>query len=197
MGINSIIYKRIIENNNIITTADVLELGFSKTVLSNYVKQGYLERVRQGTYVLKESVHDDMYTLMLRSNSIVFSHDTAAFLNGLSDRTPFEHSVTLPRGVSLPNSLRGECKTYYIKAELYDIGIISKKTTFGNIVRTYNPERTICDILRSRNRMDEEMVIQIIKNYMKSADKDLNLLFKYSIKFNVENIIRRYLEVLL
>lgn len=191
------IYEKMKDNSNLITTAEVLELGFSKTLLSNYIKAGYLERIRQGTYILKDSIHDDMYTLMLRSENIVFSHDTAAFLNDLSDRTPFEHSVTLPRGTSLPNSLRGECKCYHIKPELYEIGLLTKSTTFGNIVRTYNAERTICDVLRSRNRMDEEMVIQIIKNYMNNDDKDLNLLFAYSVKFNVEKIVRRYMEVLI
>ncbi len=197
MEVNPIILKKIKENNNIITTSEVIALGFSKTLLTNYVKQGSLERIRHGTYILSDSIHDDMYTLMLRSEQIVFSHDTAAFLNGLSDRTPFVHSVTLPRGKSLPNSLRNECKCYYIKPELYDIGLTEKTTTFGNVVRIYSAERTICDILRSRSRLDAETVIAIIKNYANSKDKDLNLLFSYSKKFKVDKRLQGYMEVLL
>ncbi len=197
MKINQMILEKIKSNNNIITTAEVLELGFSKTLLSNYVKEGILERIRHGTYILSDSIHDDMYTLMLRSERIIFSHDTAAFLNELSDRTPFEHSVTLPSGVSLPNSLRDECKCYYIKPELYEVGAITKKTTFGNEVRVYNYERTICDIFRSRSRLDEETVIQITKNYVKSENKDLNLLYSYSKMFKVDKKIKGYMEVLL
>lgn len=197
MKINPIINAKIIDNNNIITTSEVCDLGFSKTILTNYVKAGLLERIRHGTYIVRGCIHDDMYTLMLRSNKIVFSHDTAAFLNGISNRKPFEYSVTLPRGISLPNSLRNECKCYYIKQELYEIGLIEKKTSFGNMVKTYSPERTVCDILRSRSRLDEETVIDIVKNYFNSKSKDLNQLSSISRVFKVDEILRRYTEVLL
>ena len=96
MQMNPIILEKIKSNNNMITTAQVMELGFSRAILSKYVKAGLLERSRQGIYILSDSVHDDMYTLMMRSDKIIFSHDTALFLNGLSERTPFTHSVTIP-----------------------------------------------------------------------------------------------------
>lgn len=87
----------------------MVALGFSRALLSKYVKEGLLERGRQGVYILPDSVHDDMYTLMLRSEKIVFSHDTALFLNGLSERTPFEHSVTIPSNSVLSDTLMEEC----------------------------------------------------------------------------------------
>ena len=185
------------KNNNIITTARALEIGVSKSLLSKYTKSGLIERVRQGIYILPDSIHDDMYTLMLRSEYIIFSHESALFLLGLSDRTPFEHSVTIPSDKSLPGTLKNECKCYYISPELHKIGLIEKKTTFGNIVRCYNSERCICDLLRSRNRLDEETVLSSIKNYMAFKDKDLNLLFQYARLFHVEKKIKTYLEVLL
>jgi len=64
----------------------------------------------------------------------------------------------------------------YIKPELYSLGMISKKTSFGNKVRCYNAERTICGILRSRNSLAEETVISAIKNYALWKGKDLNRL---------------------
>lgn len=184
-------------NNHTITTAQVIELGFTRALLSKYVKNGLLERVRQGIYILPDSIHDDMYTLSLCSNKTIFSHDTALFLNNLSDRTPFTHSLTIPSNACLPSSLRDECICYYIQSELYELGIIERKTTFGNIVRCYNAERTICDLLRSRNRLDDEFVISAVKNYAKSKDKDLNLLSEYAAIFKVSSILKHYLEVLL
>ena len=96
MTINYKILQIAKENHDTITTSQVTELGFSRALLSYYVKLGILERERQGVYILTDSIHDDMYTLMLRSKKIIFSHDTALFLNGLSERTPFTHSVTIP-----------------------------------------------------------------------------------------------------
>lgn len=197
MEINSIILEEIKKNNNMITTAKVVELGFSRYLLTKYEKEGLLERERQGVYILPDSVHDDMYTLMLRSGKIIFSHDTALFLNGLSDRTPFIHSVTIPNNTRVSKIIKEECTCYYIKPELHQLGVCTRKTTFGNAVRCYNAERTICDVFRSRSRLDEETVISAIKNYVASTDKDLNLLAEYASHFGVEKILKRYLEVLL
>ena len=197
MRINPLLLKTIQQNNNTITTSEVMKLGFSRAVLSKYVKEGLLERSRQGVYILPDSVHDDMYTMMLRSEKIIFSHETALFLNGLSERTPFEHSVTIPSNVVLSDVLREECNCYYIKPELFELGMVRKKTTFGNEVRCYDAERTICDMLRSRNRLDEETVISAIKNYAAFGNKDLNRLSAYAGKLRMAKILKQYMEVLL
>lgn len=197
MNINPEIYGAIRANNNMITTADVLAMGFSRMLLSKYVKEGLLERCRQGVYMLPKETQDDMYTLMLSSKKIIFSHDTALFLNGLSDRTPFTHSVTIPSNACLPKAIIGECNCYYVKPELHQLGAIDMKTTFGNVVRCYDAERTVCDLLRSRTRIDEETVIAAIKNYAESKNKDLNTLSDYAKQFKVEKTLKRYLEVLL
>ena len=197
MKINSVILEAIKKNNNIITTEQVVKLGFSRYLLSKYEKEGLLDRERQGVYMLPDAVHDDMYTLMLRSNKIIFSHDTALFLNGLSERTPFVHSVTISNNTRVSKVVREECVCYYIKPELYGLGMTVRKTTFGNEVRCYDAERTICDLLRSRNRIDEEMVISAVKNYAASSTKNLNVLGEYASKFGVDKTLKRYLEVLL
>ncbi|MFW5676490.1 MAG: type IV toxin-antitoxin system AbiEi family antitoxin domain-containing protein [Acetivibrio ethanolgignens] len=150
-----------------------------------------------GVYIVPDSVLDDMYTIMLWSDKIIFSHETALFLNVLSERTPFEHSVTVPSNVVLSDVLREECNCYYIKPELFELGMVRKKTTFGNEVRCYDVERTICDLLRSRNRLDEETVISAIKNYAAYGNKDLNRLASYAEKLRVAKILKQYMEVLL
>lgn len=197
MNINSEILQQMKKNNNVITTSQVLQLGYSKALLTKYVKAGLLERSRHGVYSLPDAVNDDMYALMLRSSKIIFSHDTALFLNGLSERTPFRHTVTIPSDSALPASIKGECNCFYIKPELHRLGMIEKKTTFGNNVRCYNMERTICDFLRSRNRCDEETLISAVKNYAVFKDKNLSVLSDYAKYLRVEKSLKHYLEVLL
>ena len=197
MNINSEILQQMKKNNNVITTSQVMQLGYSKALLTKYVKAGLLERSRHGIYSLPDAVNDDMYVLMLRSSKIIFSHDTALFLNGLSERTPFRHTITIPSDSALPASIKGECNCFYIKPELHRLGMIEKKTTFGNNVRCYNMERTICDFLRSRNRCDEETLISAVKNYAVSKDKNLSVLSEYAKRLRVEKSLKHYLEVLL
>ena len=197
MNINPNILEELKSSNNIITTSQVLKLGFSKTLLTNYVKAGLLVRSSHGVYSLPNTINDDMYMLMLHSTKIIFSHDTALFLNGFSNRTPFVHSVTIPSNSALPTSIKDSCICFYIKPELHELGKIEKSTTFGNIVRCYNMERTICDFIRSRNRCDEEMFISAVKNYAASKYMNLNLLAHYAEQFKVAKELKRYMEVLL
>lgn len=196
-SINPLIMETIANNNNMVTTSQVLALGFSKQLLNKYVKAGLLERIRQGVYILPDAEHDDMYTLMLRSESIIFSHESALFLHGLSDRTPFIHTITMPSNKTIPGSIKDECVCFYIKPEWHKIGITEMVTTFGNSVRCYDIERTICDFLRTRSRCDEETVITAIKNYAGCKKKDLNRLAAYAELFKVNGELRKYMEVLL
>lgn len=196
-GINPIIMDALSKNSNMVTTSQVQELGFSKQTLSNYVSAGLLERVRQGVYILPDTVHDDMYTLMLRSESIVFSHESALFLHGISDRTPFIHTITMPSNKAVPGSIKDECICFYVKPAWHKVGVTEKKTTFGHPVRCYDVERTICDFLRTRNRCDEEIVISALKNYAASDNKDLKRLSYYAELLKVNRELRQYMEVLL
>lgn len=195
--INPSIMEVLAKNNNLITTAQIHELGFSRQIILKYVKAGLLERLRQGVYTISDAIHDDMFTLMLRSESIIFSHESALFLWGLSDRTPFRHSITMPSNKTLPGSIKDESICFYIKPEWHKIGLTERATTFGNTVRCYDVERTICDLLRTRSRCDEETVISALKNYASYGKKDLNRLAAYAEIFHVNKELKRYMEVLL
>ena len=58
-------------------------------------------------------------------------------------------------------------------------------------------ERTICDILRVKNKKDPQMFVYAIKEYAKSANKNLSRLMKYAKEFGVEAELRQCMEVLL
>ena len=72
-----------------------------------------------------------------------------------------------------------------------------RQTIFGNWVRCYDPERTICDFLRTRNRCDEETVISAIKTYAAYDKKNLDRLADYAAQLKVGTDLKKYLEVLL
>lgn len=183
-----------LEKNNFISTKRAVELGVSKTLLSNYVNEGKLDRVDHGIYVLPNCIYDDMTGLMLKSKNIIFSHETALFLHGLSDRTPFIHSVTIPSDASLSKECYKECKCYYVKRNMHELGLIQICNIFGHKVKCYDIERTICDIVKDKNRMDEEIVFNAIKRYSKLESKNLNKLYKYAVLLKVNDKLRTYFE---
>lgn len=138
-----------------------------------------------------------MYLLQLRFAQAVFSHDTALFLHGMTDREPTQYTVTVKTGYN-PSSLTADgVKVYTVKKELYSLGIVQLSTPFGHTVAVYDPERTVCDIVRSRNSIEAQTFQDALKQYVRRPDKNLYRLTEYAKAFHVEKILNQYLEVLL
>lgn len=185
------------ENGGIIETKTAAQHGISKAMLYKLCKAEKIHRIVKGQYVLPEDMQDELLSISRRSKNIIFSHETALFLHGISDRTPFEHTVTAPSGCIPSAAIKAECKVYYIKPELFDLGKTELKTPAGNLVPCYDLERTICDVIRSRNKLGIETFLAALKLYAANSKKDLNKLNSYAKKMRVANVLRQYLEVLL
>ena len=185
------------ENGGIIETKIAAQHGISKAMLYKMCKEEKIHRIVKGQYILPDDMQDELLSICKRSTQIVFSHETALYLNGISDRTPFEHTITAPSGCIPSAAIRSECKVYYIKPELLDLGKTILKTPAGNGVPAYDLERTICDVIRSRNKIGTETFLAALKLYAANSKKDLNKLNSYAKKMRVANVLRQYLEVLL
>lgn len=185
------------ENGGIIENKTALTHGVSRAMLSKLYSTGAIHRISRGQYVLADEVQDEFLALSRRSRYIVFSHETALFLHGISDRVPFEHTVTIPSDRVLGKTLRDECKVYYIKRELFALGRTTLVTPAGNQVAAYDLERTICDVVRSRAKIGTETFLAALKAYAANPKKNLNRLSAYAKQMGLNNVVRKYLEVLL
>ena len=185
------------KHGGIIETKTAAQHGISKAMLYKLCREEKISRIAKGQYILPDDLQDELLSLANRSDKIIFSHETALFLHGISDRTPFEHTVTAPSGCIPSAAIKSECKVYYIKPELFELGKTVLKTPAGNDVPVYDLERTVCDVVRSRNRIGTETFLAALKLYAASPKKDLNRLNAYAKELRVANVLRRYLEVLL
>lgn len=184
-------------NSGVLRTAEVQAAGVSKTVLARYVAASDFERVAHGIYLAPDAWADGMYLLQLRCPQAVFSHDTALFLHDMTDREPTQYAVTVKTGYNPSRLTADGIKVYTVKKDLYDLGIESSTTPFGHTVSTYNAERTVCDMVRSRSKMDAQTYQDALKRYVRKRDKNLHLLMEYAKAFHIERILSQYLEVLL
>ena len=187
----------LVHNGGIVTAAQANEVGISNERLRLLVKSGDLERACFGVYILPDEFADKMYIAQLRRPKIIYSHETALFLHDLTDRDPISYMVTVPTGYSATRLRNDGFTVFTIKRELHEVGVTSHKTMFGNPVAVYDLERTICDCLRSRNRLDIAVVTDAIKRYAKRKDKNLNKLMQMAETFKVTKKLRSYMEVVL
>ena len=77
------------------------------------------------------------------------------------------------------------------------MGIIEIESPMGQKIKVYDLEKTICDIIKFKNKIDPEIFSKALKQYTKSKEKNLNKLIYYARQLNVEEEIRKYLEVML
>jgi predicted transcriptional regulator of viral defense system len=183
--------------NGVLMASLAVQAGMSRQRISELVKEGVLERTGRGVYVEAGGIGDELFSLQQRAQKIIYSHETALFLHDLTDRTPFRYTITVPSSYKPSASLKTVCDVYYIKNDLIDLGKCEAPSRMGHTVITYDMERTLCDIIRSRNKLDTQIVIDAVKKYAARKDKDLNRLASYAKIFKVSKIVHSYFEVLL
>jgi len=180
-----------------ILTRQVTECGLSLTMLSRYAKEGLLLREETGVYTTPDGLVDPMLLMNLRVKQGVLSHGTALYLNGLTDRTPIDLDVTIPKTVSVTPSLRKAARWFYVPEDVAQMGVVMKRTPFGNDVRSCDAERTICDIIRNRRRIGDEIALDGMRQYAALKTKNLARLGDYSSRLGITDEVMKTLEVVL
>ncbi len=66
----------------------------------------------------------------------------------------------------------------------------------GNKVKAYDIERCICDIIRSKNRIDLELIKYSVRKYLKRKDKDLNKLSLYAEKMGIKDVVMTFIDMM-
>lgn len=184
-------------NGGLVTTAQVVDAGIPRARISDMVKAGELERVQRGVYCLADAWEDEFLAAQLRFPRGVFSDGTALYLHGYTDRTPFALTMTFPRSYKATKVRELGIEVRTCADDVLDLGLTSVKTSYGNEVRAYDLERTLCDVVRGRRVVDVQVVNPAMKQYVRSSEKDVQKLLGYSRALGVEKKIRNYLEVLL
>lgn len=189
------ILKNYIENNNgIILASDLKKLNIHKQYLKLLCDEGYIERKEKGVYVKKGKNVNDFFLIQQRYKTGIFSHNTALYFYHLTDRTPLKYDMTFKNNIRVNDEI---IEPHYIKQDKYELGIIELELQDKTIIKVYDLERTIIDILRDRNKIDLQIFNTAMKEYMKRKDKNLIKLSKYAKEFKMEKILKKYMEVLL
>ena len=194
MGATEEIIRMAKENNGTVTTAMVVEAGFSRGNIKYLADKGMIEKSARGVYILPEVWGDEIFNLQNRFKRGIYSHETALFLWDLTDRTPNRYHMTFPANYNLTNPKEENIQCVQCKEALYELGIANAMTPGGNEVRAYSMERTLCDILRPHSRVDIQIVTEAFKRYANRSDRNIPVLSEYAKMLKVETKLRTYLD---
>lgn len=179
-------------NNGYVTSKQISNFGIHRMYLNIMKKKGMIEKVGNGIYIDSNKIEDSYFVLSLELPNVIYSHMTALYFYGLSIKAPNEkYDVTLPNNYY--NYKLKEHNAFYVSKNIYELGLIEIETPMGNKVRAYDIERCICDIIKSKNRMDLEHVKYSIKTYIKSKDKNIIKLSKYANEMGIKDEVMDYI----
>ena len=164
------------------STSSLIEHGVPFYQIKKLVEDGRLVKIERGLYASPDSWEDGFKILQHRYSRGIFSGFSAMYLQHMCDFIPPKYYMTFPKG--------------YNTRRLYSLGVTETMSPYGNRVRTYNRERTLCDILRGKG-IDPEFTKQAFRNYLGSPEMDLGRLTDYADALHVRRKVQNYVEVML
>ena len=188
---------RFIQNNYVMTTAELLEAKLYYADIKQLFDEGFIERVRRGYY---HWVQDDGESEIVIINRLfpdaVLCMETALFYYQYSDRNPSEWSFAIDKNVS---KFRTNIDYPFIKAYRVEKQLLTLGETEGEIdhhtVRIYDRDRTICDVLRNMKKMDKEIFNKAIQGYGADQKKSIPNLMKYAQVLRVQKKVNEWIGV--
>jgi predicted transcriptional regulator of viral defense system len=185
------------KNNGVVETKYFSKKGIDNKIFRRLEKDGNLERIGQGIYIDAQQMVDDYLLMQYRCKKGIFSHETALFLHDLCDRTPIRLMMTIPNGYNTRLlKMKEQYQFFYIKEELHEIGKMKIHSPFGNTITVYDKERTICDCLKKRDKLDTDLVLSAVRQYMRDPERNFIKLKEYADIFKIAKLVHQYMEVL-
>ena len=182
--------------SSIITAKQVTDAGLHRSALRELVEKKEIYPYSRGIYIRNDAWEDTFYLLQQKYARGIFSHETALYLHGYSDRLPEWYTMTFPKGYH-SHSLKEELVfVRHTIPENYGLGVVEIPSLCGNPIRVYDLERSLCDCLRG-SYIDVQVVGDAMRRYANSENKNIHKLTCYAKQLHVLSKVMSYMEALL
>lgn len=188
----------LIENKKFITTAELKDMGYSYYKMGKLEKDGLLRRVNRSTYENLSYKGDENGFFSAEAfvpNGVICLMSAARYYE-LTNFLPDLVDVAIERKKkvsTLPDW--PEIKIFYFDSARMDLGVTEVREG-DNVFHIFDIEKTVVDIIYYRNKIGIEETSEVLKNYLKRRDRQIDRLYAYAKQLRCEKVVRTYLEVL-
>ena len=188
----------IAENKKFITTAELKDMGYSYYKIGKLEEQGILSRVNRSTYenlTYKGDENDFFSAEAFVPNGVICLMSAARYYE-LTNFLPDAVDVAIERKKKV-NTLPEwpEIRIFYFDTSRMNIGVTEVRDG-DNCFHIFDIEKTVVDIIYYRNKIGIEETSEVLRNYLKRWDRQIDRLYAYAKRLRCEKIVRTYLEVL-
>ena len=187
------------KKNNVITIKEFKNAKIGFYYINKLIEDNYISRIGKGLYGKTDSFEDEYFIIQNRYKNAIFSYNTALFFLNKTEVTPNRIDITIPNDYNVSSINTKQIRVHYVSRKNIELGVIKIKSPFGNNIKSYNLERTICDIVKNENKcgLDIEQRNKIIKNAFANNEIDGTTLVKYAKKLKCEKKVRAIMEVMI
>jgi len=176
--------------------SEAIERGITRYMLYSLRDKGTIEQISRGVYRLVEMPpmsNPDLVTVSLRFPKAVICLISALDYHDITTQIPRNITVAVTRDSRLPSLDYPPVQAYRFSDEAYRAGI-DVHSIDGTPVMIYNPEKTLADCFKFRNKIGMDIVLEALKLYRERKRLNVEELFRYAKICRVEKVIKPYLE---
>jgi predicted transcriptional regulator of viral defense system len=179
--------------------SEALALGISRYQLYKLRDQGILAPLARGIYRMVElpAVSDpDLVAVSLRFPHAVICLISALAYHHLTTQIPHEISLAVSYDARRPVLASPPVHAYRFSAAAFAAGIQTVNLD-GVPIRIYDPEKTLTDCFKFRNKLGMDVVQEALKLYKSRMPIKPDALLSYARICRVERVMTPYLEAML
>lgn len=191
--------NKIAENKKFMTTAELKNIGYSYYKIEKLEKTGILSRINRSTYEnlgYKGDENDFFSAEAYVPNGVICLMSAARYYE-LTNFLPDAVDVAIERKKKV-NTLPDwpEIRIFYFSPLRMDLGVTEIRDG-ENCFHIFDIEKTVVDIIYYRNKIGIEETSEVLKNYLKRSDRQIDKIYAYAKRLRCEKVLRTYMEVLI
>ena len=183
------------QHGGIMQTSQLEENGIYYKKLQQLIEEGEVEQVRRGYYqYIDENAFSEVTVIKKLFPDGILCMESALEYYDYTECTPSAWHIAVDA-----NSTRTRfyldypvVKPHFIQRNRLDIGVTEVEID-GVKISIYDRDKTMCDCLYHRNKMDAEVFNNAVRCYLKDEKKNLARLAEYARALKVEKKVREVL----
>jgi predicted transcriptional regulator of viral defense system len=183
-------------NDGVVSTGTLLKSGINHYQINHLLKNGAIIKLKHGVYKWKTDDVNEWEDIVHLVPYGVLCLFTAAFHYELTTFVSSTYHIAIPKKAKIVLPDYPPIQLYYWDTTAFNLGIvetiIQEKT-----VKIYDLEKTVCDIIRFRNKVGIDIAKEVLKNYLKRSDRNIAKLNEYARHLNISTVLSNFLTILL
>ncbi len=183
------------KNKGYLKSGELIKHKIHTSVVRTLVEQGVIDQIKRGLYRLppdelpeNDTFTHDYFDAAVSVPNGVFCLTTALAFHGLSTHKPSVFDIAIPPTHRNQKLYSVSVRFFRFQEPYYSHNVEHFNTNIVSI-KMYDKEKTVCDAIRLRHLIGEDIAMEGLNSYIKQQKKDINKLLENAKFCKVSHIV--------